>query len=157
MTRASLGVQDFDPTVQKAINGPQTFEQTKQVVDAMRARGVRSINLDMLYGLPHQDLQTIDDTVAKIVSLDPDRVALFGYAHVPWVKKHQKMIDEANLPGIQARYEQAEHAAALFVKNGFRRIGMDHFARQHDTMSIAERSGTLRRNFQAIPVMTPMF
>ncbi len=148
VTRASLGVQDFDPKVQQAINRPQTFEQTRQVVEAMRARGVGSVNLDMLYGLPHQNLDTIDDTVDKIVSLDPDRIALFGYAHVPWVKKHQNMIDVANLPGIQARYEQAEHAAARFIKSGFRRIGMDHFARQHDTMSIAEQDGTLRRNFQ---------
>ena len=148
VTRASLGVQDFDPKVQAAINRPQTFEQTRAVVDAMRARGVASVNLDMLYGLPHQTLETVDDTVARILSLDPDRIALFGYAHVPWMKKHQTMIDETVLPDVAQRFAQADRAATLLTENGYRRIGMDHFARAHDTLSQAESEGALNRNFQ---------
>ena len=148
VTRASLGVQDFDPKVQAAINRPQTFEQTRAVVDAMRARGVASVNLDMLYGLPHQTLETVDDTVAKILSLDPDRIALFGYEHVPWMKKHQTMIDETVLPDVAQRFAQADRAATLLTENGYRRIGMDHFARAHDTLSQAESEGALNRNFQ---------
>ncbi|MEQ9247062.1 MAG: radical SAM protein, partial [Nitratireductor sp.] len=89
MTRASLGVQDFDPRVQKAINREQTFEQTKAVVDGVRARGVRSVNLDLLYGLPHQTCESVADTIRQALTLSPDRIALFGYAHVPWFKKHQ--------------------------------------------------------------------
>ncbi|MGG2478289.1 radical SAM protein, partial [Rhizobium sp. BR5] len=92
MSRASLGVQDFDDKVQKTINRIQSFEQTKSVVDAVRARGVHSVNCDILYGLPFQTCATLEKTVNQIVSLDPDRVALFGYAHVPWMKKHQSMI-----------------------------------------------------------------
>ena len=148
VTRASLGVQDFDPKVQAAINRPQTFEQTRAVVDAMRRRGVRSVNLDMLYGLPHQALETVDDTVAKILSLKPDRIALFGYAHVPWMKKHQTMIDETVLPDVEERFRQASRAAALLTGNGYRRVGMDHFARQHDALSRADSEGALNRNFQ---------
>ncbi|WP_136656507.1 oxygen-independent coproporphyrinogen III oxidase [Nitratireductor sp. XY-223] len=148
VTRASLGVQDFDPKVQAAINRPQTFRQTRTVVEVMRARGVASVNLDMLYGLPHQSLATIDDTVAKVRSLKPDRVALFGYAHVPWMKKHQTMIDESVLPDVGERFAQASRAAELLTENGYRRIGMDHFARRHDALSRAESDGSLSRNFQ---------
>ncbi len=148
VTRASLGVQDFDPKVQQSINRPQTFEQTRDVVEAMRKRGVRSVNLDMLYGLPHQTLETVNDTVDSTVSLAPDRIALFGYAHVPWIKKHQKMIDETVLPGVVERFHQANHAAARLVAAGYHRIGMDHFALRHDELSRAEQSGGLNRNFQ---------
>ncbi|RWK12074.1 radical SAM protein, partial [Mesorhizobium sp.] len=98
VTRASLGVQDFDPQVQKAINREQSFLQTKAVVDGVRSRGVESVNLDLLYGLPNQTRETICSTVAQALTLEPDRMALFGYAHVPWFKKHQTMIDEAWLP-----------------------------------------------------------
>lgn len=148
MTRASLGVQDFDERVQQAINREQTFDQTKAVVDAVRARGVRSVNLDMLYGLPHQTLESITATTEKLVSLRPDRIALFGYAHVPWMKKHQTMIDEAKLPDASARLEQAEVAARLILAAGYEAVGMDHFALPADSLAVAARSGTLRRNFQ---------
>jgi oxygen-independent coproporphyrinogen III oxidase len=106
MTRASLGVQDFDEKVQQTINRIQTFEQTKSVVDAVRARGVHSVNCDILYGLPYQTLDTLRDTVEQIISLDPDRIALFGYAHVPWMKKHQTMIPENALPDVMERFRQ---------------------------------------------------
>lgn len=148
VTRASLGVQDFDISVQRAINREQSFEQTRAVVEAMRKRGVQSVNLDMLYGLPHQTLKTIESTADQVVSLQPDRIALFGYAHVPWMKKHQQMIDEAQLPGTQERYEQARRAAEIFRNNGYQSIGIDHFARTEDTLANANSEGTLRRNFQ---------
>ncbi|KQU62827.1 coproporphyrinogen III oxidase [Aminobacter sp. DSM 101952] len=148
MTRASLGVQDFDERVQRTINREQTFDQTKWVVDAVRARGVGSVNLDMLYGLPHQTLDSIEATTGLVLSLRPDRIALFGYAHVPWMKKHQTMIDEALLPDAAARLEQAEVATRLILAAGYEAVGMDHFALPDDSLAVAARSGTLRRNFQ---------
>ncbi len=148
MTRASLGVQDFNPVVQKAINRIQTFEHTKSVVDAVRARGVHSVNCDILYGLPHQTIQSVEATVSQILSLDPDRVALFGYAHVPWMKKHQTMIPEAALPDAMERFRQMSRAAEMLVSAGYEPIGIDHFAKPADTLAMAAREGTLRRNFQ---------
>lgn len=148
LTRASLGVQDFDPQVQKAINRIQTFEQTKSVVEAVRARGVASVNCDILYGLPHQTVESVQGTVRDILSLAPDRVALFGYAHVPWMKKHQTMIDEASLPDIEQRFRQMSHAAEMLCAAGYEPIGIDHFALPTDSMAIAAREGRLRRNFQ---------
>ncbi|MCX8999781.1 oxygen-independent coproporphyrinogen III oxidase [Rhizobiaceae bacterium BDR2-2] len=148
MTRASLGVQDFDPKVQKTINRIQTFEQTRGVAEAVRARGVHSVNCDVLYGLPYQTLDTLKSTVRDIVSLSPDRIALFGYAHVPWMKKHQTLIPEAALPNVEERYAQMKAAAAMLVDAGYEAIGIDHFARPSDTLAIAARTGRLRRNFQ---------
>lgn len=148
MTRASLGVQDFDPKVQKTINRIQTFEQTAGVVEAVRARGVHSVNCDLLYGLPYQTLTSLEHTVSDIISLDPDRIALFGYAHVPWMKKHQQMIPEAALPDVEARYEQMTRAAEMLVATGYEAIGIDHFAKPYDRLAVAARKGRLRRNFQ---------
>jgi len=148
MTRASLGIQDFDPKVQKAINRIQTFEQTRGVVEAARKRGVRSVNCDILYGLPHQTMETLAETVRAVISLAPDRIALFGYAHVPWMKKHQTMIDEAALSGVVARFHQMAMAAEMLVAAGYEAIGIDHFALPADRLAIAARKGTLRRNFQ---------
>ncbi|AYD00986.1 oxygen-independent coproporphyrinogen III oxidase [Neorhizobium sp. NCHU2750] len=148
LTRASLGVQDFDPVVQKAINRIQTFEQTRSVVDAVRARGVRSVNCDVLYGLPHQTLEGVERTLSDILSLSPDRVALFGYAHVPWMKKHQTMIPESALPDVAERFRQSSFAARMLIEAGYEAVGIDHFARPSDSLAVAARSGTLRRNFQ---------
>ncbi|EHJ97497.1 oxygen-independent coproporphyrinogen III oxidase [Agrobacterium tumefaciens] len=148
MTRASLGVQDFDDKVQKTINRIQTFEQTESVVDAVRARGVHSVNCDILYGLPFQTCETLQQTVDQIISLDPDRIALFGYAHVPWMKKHQSLIPEQALPDIAERYRQMTMAAEMLGKAGYRAIGIDHFAKPADTLSRAVETGELRRNFQ---------
>ncbi|WP_269933151.1 oxygen-independent coproporphyrinogen III oxidase [Aminobacter sp. HY435] len=148
MTRASLGVQDFDARVQQTINREQTFEQTRAVVDGVRLRGVGSVNLDMLYGLPHQTEDSIAATTEQVLSLRPDRIALFGYAHVPWMKKHQTMIDDALLPNAEARLVQAELASRLILKAGYQSIGMDHFALPTDSLAVAARSGRLRRNFQ---------
>ncbi|MAW88409.1 MAG: oxygen-independent coproporphyrinogen III oxidase [Phyllobacteriaceae bacterium] len=148
MTRASLGVQDFDPAVQKAINREQTVEQTRSVVDGVRRRGVNSVNLDILYGLPHQTVESIERTVRACIAMEPDRIALFGYAHVPWMKKHQTMIDETVLPGLVERFRQQDHAAALLREAGYIAIGFDHFARPSDSMAKALQDGTLKRNFQ---------
>lgn len=148
LTRASLGVQDFDPVVQQAINRLQTFEQTRGVVDAVRARGVRSVNCDLLYGLPHQTLASLECTVSNIVTLDPDRIALFGYAHVPWMKKHQTMIPEETLPDAAERFRQMGHAAAMLCAAGYQPVGIDHFARVDDGLAVAAREGRLHRNFQ---------
>jgi oxygen-independent coproporphyrinogen-3 oxidase len=151
-TRASIGVQDFDEEVQKAINRPQGFETTRKVVEALRDIGIGSVNIDALYGLPHQTRPRLADTIAKVVSLDPDRVALFGYAHVPWMKKHQKLIDEDHLPGAEERFAQARLAEKLLVDAGYDPIGIDHFAKPGDGLAIAAAGGHLHRNFQGYTV-----
>jgi oxygen-independent coproporphyrinogen-3 oxidase len=148
MSRASLGVQDFDDKVQKTINRIQSFQQTKSVVDAVRARGVHSVNCDILYGLPFQTCETLKKTVGQIVSLNPDRVALFGYAHVPWMKKHQSLIPEHALPDIAERYRQMTMAGEMLKQAGYRAVGIDHFAKPADTLCQAVEAGALRRNFQ---------
>lgn len=148
MTRASLGVQDFADEVQKAINRPQSFEQTKAVVDAVRSRGVSSVNCDILYGLPFQTLDSIAQTIRLILSLSPDRIALFGYAHVPWMKKHQTMINDDALPNTAERYAQMNLAGKMLMEAGYQAIGIDHFAKPSDSLAIAAKNGQLARNFQ---------
>ncbi|MBD9495232.1 oxygen-independent coproporphyrinogen III oxidase [Ensifer sp. ENS01] len=148
MTRASFGIQDFDPVVQKAINRIQTFEQTRDAIEASRVRGVHSVNCDVLYGLPYQSLQSLERTMEAVLSLDPDRVALFGYAHVPWMKTHQKMIPDESLPGIVERFAQMSRAAEMLAAAGYEAIGIDHFAKPDDSLARASREGRLRRNFQ---------
>ncbi len=148
MTRASLGIQDFDPRVQKAINRLQSFEQTAYVVDGARARGIGSVNLDLLYGLPHQTVESASATLRQALQLKPDRMALFGYAHVPWMKKHQTQIKDEWLPDGAERYAQAEAVRALALDAGYRAIGIDHFALPADALTLASQQGLLRRNFQ---------
>ena len=148
MTRASIGVQDFDPVVQECIGRQQSFEQTRDVVDMLREAGVHSLNMDILYGLPHQDKGRMADSVQKVLSLAPDRVALYGYAHVPWMAKRQAMIPADALPDAEARLALFDTARRLFVWDGYREIGIDHYAREGDTLAEADRLGTLRRNFQ---------
>ncbi|PRD41862.1 oxygen-independent coproporphyrinogen III oxidase [Phyllobacterium phragmitis] len=148
MTRASLGIQDFHPRVQEAINREQSFETTHAVVEGLRKRGVRSVNLDLLYGLPYQTTETLVLTLRQALMMHPDRLALFGYAHVPWFKKHQTMIDEASLPGSAARLMQSQTARDHILAQGYAPIGIDHFARPGDGLALAAANGTLRRNFQ---------
>jgi oxygen-independent coproporphyrinogen-3 oxidase len=148
LTRASIGVQDFDETVQRAINRPQSFELTRDVAAALRDAGIGSLNIDALYGLPLQTRDRLAKTIEKVISISPDRVALFGYAHVPWMKKHQQMIREDDLPGALERFEQAEMAAAMLCEAGYERIGIDHFAKPEDPLAVAARHGRLHRNFQ---------
>lgn len=148
LTRASIGVQDFSPVVQRAINRFQSFEQTRDIVDGLRQRGVSSVNVDIVYGLPHQTRDMLMETIDRVIDIRPERVALFGYAHVPWMKKHQTMIDEAALPNVIERYAGANRAAGRLVAAGYVRIGIDHFALPADGLARAQREGRLRRNFQ---------
>lgn len=148
MNRASIGVQDFDPEIQKTIGREQSYELTKEVADMIRDRGVTSLNADILYGLPFQTNSRIADSVQKLLTLSPDRVALYGYAHVPWVSRRQQMIPSDAIPTPQERLNLFETARKLFVWDGYDEIGIDHFARPGDGMAKAAKAGTLRRNFQ---------
>ncbi len=148
MNRASIGVQDFDPGIQKTIGRPQSFDDTRRVIDGIRARGVQSLNADILFGLPDQSRAKITDTVQKLLSLSPDRVALYGYAHVPWMAKRQQMIPSDTLPTPEERLDLFDVARRLFVWDGYTEIGIDHFARPEDGMAKALAAGRLRRNFQ---------
>nr|WP_183875225.1 oxygen-independent coproporphyrinogen III oxidase [Rhizobium sp. BK491] len=148
ITRASLGVQDFDPHVQRAINRRQSFEQTQAVVGALRNTGIGSINLDILYGLPLQTTETLRRTIDLAVSMRPNRIALFGYAHVPWVKKHQSLIDQDTLPGPAERFDMASSGAAQLAEAGYIALGLDHFADRDDNLAAAASDGRMRRNFQ---------
>ena len=148
MNRASIGVQDFDPEIQATIGRDQSYEITRDAVEAIRARGVRSLNADILYGLPHQSPARIADSVQKLLSIAPDRVALYGYAHVPWMARRQQMIPSDTLPRPEERLELFEVARQLFVWDGYAEIGIDHFARPEDGLARAASAGRLRRNFQ---------
>jgi oxygen-independent coproporphyrinogen-3 oxidase len=152
VVRASFGVQDFSPQVQEAINRVQSFEETAAAVDRLRDAGIASVNLDLMYGLPHQAVADVVRTVDLAVRLAPDRLALFGYAHVPWMKKHQRLIEDSALPNGAERFAQAEAAAVRLAAHGYRRIGLDHFARPEDGMAQALAAGRLRRNFQGYSV-----
>lgn len=147
-TRASFGVQEFDPKVQQAINRIQPPDMVARAVDGLRNAGVARINFDLIYGLPHQTEDTLLTTIDTAAAMRPDRVALFGYAHVPWMAKRQRLIDEAALPDGASRARQSEGAAAALAAHGYQAIGLDHFALPDDSMAIAARQGTLRRNFQ---------
>ncbi|MGY4627538.1 oxygen-independent coproporphyrinogen III oxidase [Bradyrhizobium sp. USDA 4486] len=148
VNRASLGVQSFDPVVQRAINRVQSFEQTAVVVGMLQRAGIKGINFDLIYGLPHQTVASCLDTVQRSLELGPDRFSVFGYAHVPSFKKHQRMIDENHLPDGLARHDQACAIADALKQTGYVQIGLDHFARPDDAMAVAFEDRTLRRNFQ---------
>jgi oxygen-independent coproporphyrinogen-3 oxidase len=148
-TRASLGVQDFNETVQKAVHRRQSFEMTRDCAAAVRARGIASLNIDLIYGLPYQTEATVTDTAERALELVPDRIAVFGYAHVPWMKKHQALIPEASLPDALQRFAQqrAIHRV-LTEEGGYRAIGLDHYARPGDSMADADSERKLKRGFQ---------
>ncbi|MCY1128304.1 oxygen-independent coproporphyrinogen III oxidase [Frigidibacter sp. RF13] len=148
MNRASIGVQDFDPEIQRTIGRDQSYEVTLRSVEMLRARGIGSLNADILYGLPHQTEAKITDSVNKLLTLNPDRVALYGYAHVPWMARRQQMIPSDALPTPEERLRLFETARKLFDADGYDEIGIDHFARPADGLARAARSGRLRRNFQ---------
>lgn len=134
--------------IQEVIGRPQSYEITKETVDGLRERGITSLNMDILYGLPHQNTARITDSVEKLISLGPDRVALFGYAHVPWMARRQNLIPTEALPTPEGRLELFNTARDLFLENGFNEIGIDHFAKPEDGLSTAHKAGTMRRNFQ---------
>jgi oxygen-independent coproporphyrinogen III oxidase len=148
VNRASLGVQDFNPKVQEAIGRIQSYRLVVTVVEELTRAGIGAINMDLMYGLPHQTAKEVERTADLAAALAPARIALFGYAHVPWMKTHQRLIDAAALPGAVERINQAEAASARLVAHGYVPIGIDHFARPDDPLAIAARTGTLRRNFQ---------
>ncbi len=148
VTRASLGVQSFDPVVQRAIKRIQSVAQTAAATESLRTAGVRGINFDLIYGLPHQTVDACRATVAACIEMRPDRFAVFGYAHVPDFKKHQRLIDETSLPDGAARHAQAEAIADALRRRGYRQIGLDHFALPSDPMVRIQQDGCLRRNFQ---------
>jgi oxygen-independent coproporphyrinogen-3 oxidase len=148
INRASLGCQDFDPQVQEAIGRIQDLETTAQVARALRAAGIHEINVDLMYGLPHQTVEIVRDSVGKALTLNPARVSLFGYAHVPWMKKHQQLIREDLLPDGDARMAQFLAASDYLLSHGYVAVGLDHFAREDDELAVQLREGRLKRNFQ---------
>lgn len=147
-TRASFGVQEFDPQVQQVINRVQPPEMVEAATQAMRAAGVEEVSFDLIYGLPFQTVDSLRRTVIRATEMGPQRIALFGYAHVPWMAKNQRMMPEEALPGPGERAAQAEAAAETLEALGYQRIGLDHFALPDDPMAVAAREGRLRRNFQ---------
>ncbi|WP_183751300.1 oxygen-independent coproporphyrinogen III oxidase [Pseudochelatococcus contaminans] len=146
--RASLGVQSFDPHVQQAINRVQSAARTADAIGDLRRAGIQSINVDLIYGLPHQTERSCVDTARDAIAMRPDRFAVFGYAHVPSFKRHQRLIDESILPGARERDAQAEAIAQTLIDAGYLRIGLDHYALPEDSLAQAQASGRLRRNFQ---------
>ena len=148
MTRASIGVQDFDPDIQAIIGRDQSFEITATAVEMLRATGVQSLNADILFGLPNQTPQRMTSSVTKLLSLGPDRVALYGYAHVPWMARRQNLIPSDALPTPQERLNLFEISRKLFLWVGYDEVGIDHFAIPTDGLARAKKAGTLRRNFQ---------
>ena len=148
VNRASIGVQDCNPQVQRAINRIQSDQETVQAIALLRRAGVRSINIDLLYGLPHQTLQSWKETLDFALTLNPDRLAVFGYAHVPGFKKHQALIPTDKLPDVEARFHMAELARETLCADGYMAIGLDHFAKPGDSLAQAKTEGLLCRNFQ---------
>ena len=148
LSRASLGVQDLSPVVQAAVNRIEPFEVVQQAVGWLREAGVLSVNLDLMYGLPKQTKADVLNTLRQVLTLRPERLALFGYAHVPWMKTHQQLISEACLPGPVERLDQSEAAAEFLISEGYVRVGLDHYALPTDEMAIALAAGRLHRNFQ---------
>lgn len=148
VTRASLGVQTFDLRVQQAIHRFQSAAQTARAAEGLREAGVKAINFDLIYGLPHQTVASCLDTVRDCIEMRPDRLAVFGYAHIPSFKKHQGVVNVEDLPNGPARHDQAEAIGAALEAAGYCRIGLDHYALPHDEMVLAQTAGRLRRNFQ---------
>lgn len=146
--RLSIGVQDIDPQVQQAINRIQPFELTWQTVEWARAAGFQSISIDLIYGLPHQTVSSFAITLDRILTLQPDRLALFSYAHVPWIKPAQKLLKPETMPSAETKFAIFKLAVERLTSQGYAYIGMDHFARRGDELEIAQREGKLQRNFQ---------
>jgi oxygen-independent coproporphyrinogen-3 oxidase len=148
VNRASLGVQDFNPHVQEAAGRVQPYEMVARSVEWLKGAGITAINIDLMYGLPRQTVEDVERTAALAAGLEPARLAVFGYAHVPWFKVHQRLIDAAELAGAAERLAQAEAARRTLEAAGFVAIGLDHFALPDDTLTTAWREGGLHRNFQ---------
>lgn len=148
VNRASLGVQDNNPEVQKAVHRIQPIEMTAQVVGWLRDCGFKSLNIDLIYGLPFQTAATFNQTLTEILSLNPDRFAVFNYAHVPWIKPHQKLLKDEMLPTPEVKMDLLKTTIERLTSVGYDYIGMDHFAKTTDELAVAQRQKTLQRNFQ---------
>ena len=148
VNRISFGVQDFNEETQKAVNRIQPFDLTKQAVDIARNAGINSINIDLIYGLPYQSLESFKKTLELVKKLNPDRVAVFNYAHVPWMKKGMRKIDETTLPSPEEKLKIFKYVIDFFENNGYKMVGMDHFAKPEDELFRAIEKGELHRNFQ---------
>ncbi|WP_457668002.1 oxygen-independent coproporphyrinogen III oxidase [Thiolapillus sp.] len=146
--RMSLGVQDFDPRVQRAVNRIQSEEETLAVLNAARAEGFRSVSIDLIYGLPHQTKDSFSATLDRIIEVGPDRLSVFNYAHLPQIFKPQRRIEVNELPPPEVKLEILHMTASKLADAGYVYIGMDHFARPDDELAVAQREGTLYRNFQ---------
>jgi oxygen-independent coproporphyrinogen-3 oxidase len=148
-TRASLGVQDFNPKVQEAVHRIQPRALTEQTIAWLRTEDFTSINLDLIYGLPYQTVDTFRDTLEQVLELDPDRLAVFSYAHVPWMKPAQKILErESALPSPETKLAMLKLITETLTSRGYVYIGMDHFAKHTDELAVAQRARTLQRNFQ---------
>jgi len=148
VNRMSVGVQDVNPDVQEIINREQTEAETRRAVTWARRRGINALNVDLIYGLPLQTLASFDRTLNRVIDLDPDRLAVYSYAHVPWMKKHQQAIPEDTLPDPRTKLQLLKTSVETLTTAGYQFIGMDHFAKPDDELSRAQRNGTLQRNFQ---------
>lgn len=146
--RVSFGVQDFDAKVQKEIHRIQPFEITQNALNLVRQRGIQSVNMDLIYGLPFQSLQSFQSTLKRALELEPERLAIFNYAHVPWLKKNMRKFDESTLPSAAVKLEILEFCEQFLTQNGYKMIGMDHFAKPSDELFKALENHTLHRNFQ---------
>ena len=146
--RTSFGVQDFNPKVQEAINRVQSEEITRQTVAWARELGFQSVNLDLIYGLPYQTVETFTDTVNRVIDISPNRIAVFNYAHVPWLKKNQSAMPAEAIPSPDERLAILQMTIETLIDAGYVYIGMDHFAKPTDELAIAQENGTLYRNFQ---------
>lgn len=146
--RMSVGVQDFDPLVQKAVNRIQSEAETAAVIEAARANGFRSVSIDLIYGLPFQTIERVSHTLDRVLALAPDRIAFYSYAHLPARFMPQRRINEADLPGADQKLDILGHAIEKMLAAGYVYIGMDHFARPEDEIAVAQRNGCLYRNFQ---------
>ena len=146
--RISFGVQDFDPKVQEAVHRIQSYEVTKNAIDIARAAGVKSVNVDLIYGLPYQTFETFKKTLHIARELDADRFAVFNYAHVPWLKKTMRKIDETTLPSPKVKLEILQYTIDFFETHDYKMVGMDHFAKPEDELFLAIDKGELHRNFQ---------
>ena len=146
--RVSFGIQDFNPKVQEAVNRIQPEEMIFNVMEWIREADFESVNIDLIYGLPYQTLETFSETIDKVIKLNPDRIANFNYAHVPWLKRLQRMIDESALPPPQEKLDILKMTIEKLTDAGYIFIGMDHFAKPDDELAVAQRERTLHRNFQ---------
>ena len=150
--RLSMGIQDFDPIVQKAVNRIQPLESVKALIKTIRSLSFNSLNLDLIYGLPYQSLDGFSETIEQVIKLRPERIALYSYAHVPWLKEHQKLMTEDSMPSPDDKIKLFLMAREALTKAGYKAIAMDHFALAEDEMAKAYDSGTLYRNFMGYTV-----